>query len=108
MLDRLEVPSEPFSRRNPTAASKLVGLMSRPQKSRLLRPAPKLPSEKVPQATFSDGHRMRKTQRQLHTRAANRPTGTTKLLVRETPALSRGTIRAKQGISVETGPSANR
>jgi hypothetical protein len=51
---------------------------------------------------------MQKTQRQLHAGAANRPTRTTKSLVRETFAPGSGTIRAKQGISVEGVPSANR
>ena len=52
--------------------------------------------------------RIGETLFQLHARAANRPSRTTKLLVRETLGLSIGTIRAEQGISVETVQSANR
>ena len=52
--------------------------------------------------------RMGETPFQLHACAANRPAGTTKLLVRETLAQWLGTIGAEQGISVVSVQSANR
>ena len=51
---------------------------------------------------------MREALCQLHTRAANRPVRTTKLLVRETLALNIGTTRVQHGISVGNLSSANR
>lgn len=81
MLDRLEVPSEPASRRNPNRSPQF-GV-----------PHPGSPKVRVL-------IRMRKTTRELHTGAANRPVCTTKPLVRETLATNVGTIRAEQGISV--------
>ena len=53
-------------------------------------------------------NRMRRTLFQFHAGAANRPVGTTKLLVRETFEMNVGTTCAEHGISVVTVQSANR